>query len=179
VVHTVRGAVRLPLAVKLSPFYSALPHLAAQLCAAGAGALVLFNRFYQPDIDPEALETRPTLRLSDPSELLLRLRWLAILHGRIPASLAASGGVHGAADVVRAVMAGASAVQVVSALLQHGPAQLTELVTGLSRWLEEHGYDSVGQARGSMSLLRCPDPTGFERGNYMRILQSWRGIARG
>jgi dihydroorotate dehydrogenase (fumarate) len=174
VVRVVRSAVHLPLAVKLSPFFSALPHLARSLTRAGASGLVLFNRFYQPDIDPETLETHATLHLSDSSELLLRLRWLAILHGRLPLSLAASGGVHEPIDAVRAVMAGADAVQLVSALLLNGPGHLARVLAGLAEWLEQHEYGSLAELRGSMSLLHCPDPAAFERGNYMRILQSWR-----
>ena len=175
VFRAVRAAVRLPLAVKLSPFYSALPHLARALDALGADGLVLFNRFYQPDIDPEALDVVPALQLSDPSELRLRLRWLAILHGRVRPSLAASGGVHTGLDALKAVLAGAHAVQMVSALLRHGPERLAVVRTALERWLEEHEYDSLAQAQGSMSLLRCPDPAAFERANYLRVLQSWRG----
>ena len=173
--RTVRASVRLPLAVKLSPYLSSVAHVAAALDEAGANGLVLFNRFYQPDIDIEALEVVPRLRFSDHSELLLRVHWLAILAGRVRASLAASGGVHRVEDVVKAVMAGADAVQLVSVLLQHGPERLTLLRQGLARWLEEREYSSLGQMRGSMSFERCPDPTAFERGNYMRVLQTWRG----
>jgi dihydroorotate dehydrogenase (fumarate) len=136
---------------------------------------VLFNRFYQPDIDPDALEVVPALQLSDSSELRLRLRWLAILHGRVRPALAASGGVHTGLDALKAVMAGAHAVQMVSALLHHGPEHLAVVRAELARWLEEHEYQSLAQARGSMSLLRCPDPAAFERANYLRVLQSWRG----
>jgi dihydroorotate dehydrogenase (fumarate) len=175
VFRAVRAAVRLPLAVKLSPFYSALGHLARALDALGADGLVLFNRFYQPDIDVEALDVVPALQLSDPAELRLRLRWLAILHGRVRPALAASGGVHTGLDALKAVLAGAHAVQMVSALLRHGPDRLTLVRGSLERWLEEHEYDSLAQAQGSLSLLRCPDPTAFERANYLRVLQSWRG----
>jgi len=175
VFRAVRAAVRLPLAVKLSPFYSALAHLAGALDATGADGLVLFNRFYQPDIDPETLDVVPTLQLSDPAELRLRLRWLASLHGRVRPSLAASGGVHTGLDALKAVLAGAHAVQMVSALLRHGPDRLTLVRDSLERWLEEHEYNSLAQAQGSLSLLRCPDPTAFERANYLRVLHSWRG----
>jgi dihydroorotate dehydrogenase (fumarate) len=174
-VHTVTTSVHVPVAVKLSPFYTALAHFAGELDAAGAHGLVLFNRFYQADVDVERLEVAPTLHLSDSSELLLRLRWLAILAGHVKASLAASGGVHTVQDVVKAVMCGADAVQLVSVLLRHGPDRLASLRVELAQWLEEHGYASLSEARGSMSLLRCPDPKAFERANYMRILQSWRG----
>lgn len=171
----VKGWIRIPVAVKLSPFYSSLAHFAGRLAGAGADGLVLFNRFYQPDIDAEALEVVPALRLSDSSELLLRLRWLAILSGRVKASLAVSGGVHTGLDAVKAVMAGADAVQVVSALLKNGPERLATLRQELARWLEEHEYDSLAQMRGSLNLLHCPDPAAHERANYMTILQSWRG----
>jgi dihydroorotate dehydrogenase (fumarate) len=172
--RAVRQAVTIPVAVKLSPFYSALANLAVRLDGEGADGLVLFNRFYQPDIDPEALEVVPSLRLSNPSELLLRLRWLAVLSGRVGCSLAASGGVHQPLDAVRAIMAGAHAVQMVSALLLDGPARLTAMVDGLRLWMEEHAYASVSQMRGCMSLARCPDPAAFERANYMKVLQGWR-----
>jgi dihydroorotate dehydrogenase (fumarate) len=173
--RTVRGSVQIPVAVKLSPYFTSVSHLAAGLDAVGVNGLVLFNRFYQPDIDIDALEVAPRLRLSDPSELLLRVRWLAILAGRFRGSLAASGGVHGVEDIVKAVMAGADAVQLVSTLLANGPERLAALRDGLTRWLEEHEYESIAQMHGSMSLERCPDPLAFERGNYMRILQTWRG----
>ena len=179
VLRAVRAAVRIPLAVKLSPFYSALGHLAQELDLLGADGLVLFNRFYQPDIDPEALEVVPALQLSDSSELRLRLRWLAILHGRVRLGLAASGGVHTGLDALKAVMAGAQAVQLVSALLRRGPEHLAVVRADLTHWLEEHEYESLAQARGSMSLLRCPDPAAFERANYLHVLQSWRPGAAG
>ncbi|MBI3784331.1 MAG: dihydroorotate dehydrogenase-like protein [Deltaproteobacteria bacterium] len=175
VLRTVRRHVRIPLALKLSPFYSALANLAQRLDAEGIDGLVLFNRFYQPEIDIEALEVKPYLHLSDSSELLLRLRWLAILSGRVRASLAVTGGVHSAIDVIKAVMAGANAVQMVSALLQHGPEELQKVRTAVEYWMEQHEYESLAQMQGSMNLQRCPDPTAFERANYMRVLQSWRG----
>jgi dihydroorotate dehydrogenase (fumarate) len=175
IVRAVKRTVKIPVAVKLSPFVSSMASFAAELEAAGADALVLFNRFYQPDIDVEMLEARPELRLSDPSELLVRIRWLAILSVQRKLDLAVSGGVHSALDAVKAVMAGASAVQMVSALLRHGPEHLRTVREDLARWLEQHEYASIDQMRGSMNLARCPDPAAFERGNYMRILQSWRG----
>jgi len=174
VVRAVKAHVSIPVAVKLSPFFSSLVNVAQQLDQAGADGLVLFNRFYQPDIDPDALEAVSRLHLSDSSDLLLRLRWLAILSGHVRASLAATGGVHTAVDAVKAVMSGAHAVQTVAALLIHGPAHLTNVRDELSQWLEEHEYESLAQARGSMSLFRCPDPEAFERGNYMKILQTWK-----
>jgi len=174
IVRTVKRAVRIPIAVKLSPFFSSLAHFAASLEAAGADGLVLFNRFYQPDIDIEALEVRNELHLSDSSELLLRLRWLAILSAQRKMDLSVSGGVHTESDAVKAVMAGARSVQVVSELLKSGPQQLAALRTGLARRMEELGYESIKQMHGCMNLARCPDPAAFERGNYMRILQTWR-----
>ncbi|MBK9260762.1 MAG: dihydroorotate dehydrogenase-like protein [Polyangiaceae bacterium] len=175
VVSAVRAAIRIPLAVKLSPFYSSLPNFARKLESAGANGLVLFNRFYQPDIDPEALDVKRSLHLSDSSELLLRLRWLAVLSGQRNLSLAASGGVHTPLDAIKAVMAGAHAVQMVSALLLHGPERLREIMTGVKAFLEEHEYESLDQMRGNMNLSRCPDPSGYERANYAEILQSWHG----
>jgi dihydroorotate dehydrogenase (fumarate) len=173
--EAVKHSLAIPVAVKLSPFYTSLSYFARRLAERGVDGLVLFNRFYQPDIDAETLEVTPTLRLSDSSELLLRLRWLAILSGRISASLAVTGGVHTALDAVKAVMAGADAVQLVSVLLRHGPEQLTHLRRDLALWLEEHEYDSFEQMKGSMNLLRCPNPAAHERANYMTILQSWWG----
>lgn len=178
-VRVIRRHVKIPIAVKLSPFFSSLPHLAQQLDALGVAGLVLFNRFYQPDIDPEALEAVPRLHFSTSQDLLLRVRWLAILSGRVHASLAVTGGVHTGIDALKAVMAGAHAVQVVAALLHHGPGFLAMLVHDLERWLEEHEYESLAQALGSMSLRRSPDPEAFERGNYMRALQTWRATGVG
>ena len=173
-VRAVRGAVKVPLAVKLSPFYTALGHFARRLDEAGADGLVLFNRFYQPDIDIEELQVRRALHLSHSSELPLRLRWLAILSGRVKASLAVSGGVHTVVDVIQSVMTGAHAVQLVSALLQRGPAYLAQLRQELTKWLEEHEYHSLQQMQGSMNLESCPDPRVYERANYMLMLQGWR-----
>ena len=173
-VRTVKEAVSIPVAVKLSPYYTSLACFAQRLAREGADGLVLFNRFYQPDLDVEALEVLRTLRLSDASELPLRLRWLAILSGRVEATLVASGGIHGALDAVKALMAGAHAVQMVSALLKHGPEYLRLVRDELARWMAEHAYESVGSMTGSLSLARCPDPAAYERANYMQILQSWR-----
>lgn len=169
----IRARVTIPLAVKISPFFSSIPHLARQIESEGADGLVMFNRFYQPDLDPEILETVPRLRLSTSDELLLRLRWLAILSGRISLSLAATGGAHSGIDVLKAVMAGADAVQMVAAILHHGPSRITEVLGELRDWLRDHEYQTLRQAHGSMSLERSPDPEAFERGNYMRILQTW------
>jgi dihydroorotate dehydrogenase (fumarate) len=174
VVRAVRRGVRIPIAVKLSPFYSSIANFAAKLDEIGVDAILLFNRFYQPDIDVEQLEVL-RVNLSSPAELLLRLRWIAILSGRVRTSLGATGGVHSALDAVKAVMAGAHGVQMVSALLQRGPSYLRQVRDDLARWLEEHEYESLSQMQGSMSLLRCDNPKMYERSNYMRILQSWEG----
>jgi dihydroorotate dehydrogenase (fumarate) len=174
IVAVLKESIGIPLAVKLSPFYSSLPHLCRQLDQIGADGLVLFNRFYQPNIDLDTREIVPTLHLSDSSELLLRLRWIAILAGRVRPSLALTGGVHDALDAVKAVMAGADCVQVVSTLLRYGPSQLTRIRRDFERWGDEHHYESIGQLRGSLSLVRCADPAAFERGNYLRVLQSWQ-----
>jgi len=174
IVRSVADAVRIPVAVKLSPFLSSLPHLATRLVAAGARGLVLFNRFYQPDIDVEELEVVPNLTLSTSDELRLRLRWLAVLCGRVDASLAATGGVHTAVDVIKAVMAGADVTQMVSALLLGGPDVIRTTLAGVRSFLEEHEYESLAQMKGSMSLRTVPDPAAVVRANYTRVLESWR-----
>jgi dihydroorotate dehydrogenase (fumarate) len=179
IVAVLKESTAIPLAVKLSPFYSALPHLAAQLDRIGADGLVLFNRFYQPDIDPERRQPDSHLRYSDSSELLLRLRWIAILSGRLRASLALTGGVHEPIDAVKAVMAGADAVQMVSALLKGGPARLTAVRDGFARWADEHGVRSIQEIRGCASLARCPDTEALERGNYVDVLRSTRPTSPG
>jgi dihydroorotate dehydrogenase (fumarate) len=171
-IKIVRKTVDVPIAVKLSPFYTALPHFAARLVEAGADGLVLFNRFYQPDINVEDLEVI-RLHLSDSSELLLRLHWLAILSGQIDASLAATGGAHTAIDAIKAVMTGAHAVQLVSALLRNGPSHLTTMRNHMAAWMEDNEYESLRQMQGSMNLTRCPDPHVYERANYIQLLQSY------
>jgi dihydroorotate dehydrogenase (fumarate) len=174
IIHEVKRAIRIPVAVKLSPYFSSLAHFAAKLEAAGADGMVLFNRFYQPDIDIAELEVVNSLRLSESSELLLRLNWLAILSAQRKLDLAVTGGVHTPQDAVKAVMAGASAVQMVSSLLKNGPQHLTQMRDGLARMVGELGYASLAEMHGCMNLARCPDPAAFARGNYMRILQSWK-----
>ena len=174
ILKAVKQAVSIPVAIKLSPFFSSMANMARRLDDAGADGLVLFNRFYQPDIDVESLEVEPVLKLSDSSELNLRLRWLAVVSGHVRASLAVSGGVHTHLDAVKAVMTGAHAVQVVSGILQQGPDVIRRIREGLMQWLEEHEYDSLEQMRGSMNLLRCPDASMFERANYIRILQGYK-----
>jgi dihydroorotate dehydrogenase (fumarate) len=173
-VRMVAASVSIPVAVKLSPFHTALPHFTRALTQAGAAGVVLFNRFYQPDFNVDDLETLPTLRLSDSSELLTRLRWIAILSPQHRGSLAASGGVHTSTDAIKSILAGAHAVQLVSVLLKHGPRFLTTLLTDLQRWMVDHGYTQVSEFRGAMNHRRCPDPAALERANYQKILQSWK-----
>lgn len=172
-VRQIKHTVRVPVAVKLSPFFSAPANIAMRLDDAGADGLVLFNRFYQPDFDVESLEVVPRLTLSHSDELLLRLHWTAILSDHIEADLAITGGVHTAIDVVKCIMAGASVAMTASALLQKGIHHAFSILADLRRWLEEHEYDSVRQMCGSMSRRSVPDPTAFERGNYMRVLSSY------
>lgn len=174
-VAMVRKALRIPLAVKLSPFYSSLPNVTKQLVEAGANGLVIFNRFYQPDIDVDNLEVVPSLTLSHSGALLTRLRYLAILSGRVNADLAVTGGVHTVTDAIKAIMCGANAVQMVSALLERGPDHIATLRNELTAWLEEHEYESLQQMHGSMNLVKCPDARAFERANYMHVLQGWQG----
>lgn len=172
-VKHVKSKVKLPVAVKLSPFFTSPVNVASQLVAAGADGLVVFNRFYQPDIDIEQLEVRHSLELSTSAELRLRLRWLAILHAKVKTSLAVTGGVHTASDALKSVMAGASAVQVVSAILKDGPSWISKTRDEIKVWLESREYASLAQALGSMDLARCPDPGVYERGNYMKVLRTW------
>lgn len=175
-VKELAATISIPVAVKLSPFYTALPNLAAHLVDNGAEGLVLFNRFYQPEIDVDELELKRDLRLSKPEELNLRLRWLAVLHGRVKesTSFACTGGIHSAVDAIKAVMVGAHTCQVVSCLLERGPDYLATLVREMSDWLEEHEYESLAQARGSMSMVKSPNPHALVRANYLHLLRSWQ-----
>jgi dihydroorotate dehydrogenase (fumarate) len=172
VVRAVRRAIGIPLAVKLSPYFSSLANLAGELAEAGTGGLVLFNRFYQPDLDIEAMEVRPALELSSSTELRLPLRWIAILHRRFGVSLAASTGVHTAADVAKVLLAGADVAMMTSALLRHGPDHLRTVEVGLRDWMDGHGYETVDQLRGRLSQRSVPDPAAFERANYIKTLAS-------
>jgi dihydroorotate dehydrogenase (fumarate) len=171
VVRVVKDEVSIPVAVKLSPFFTSLPHFVRRLEEAGTDGVLLFNRFYQPDIAIEELEPVSRLHLSTSAELLLRLRWLALLAGRVQMSLGVTGGVHTATDAVKAIMAGAHAVQMVSALYKHKPEYLGTVKAELVRWLEEHEYESVAQMRGSMSIEHSPNTAALERVNYIRVLQ--------
>jgi dihydroorotate dehydrogenase (fumarate) len=178
VVRAVRQATRLPLAVKLSPYFSSLVNLAGQLAEAGANGLVLFNRFYQPDLDIEAMEVLPTLELSTSVELRLPLRWIAILHRRHRVSLAASTGVHTATDVLKVLLAGADVAMLTSALLRNGPDYLRPLEVQVRDWMDRHGFETVDQLRGRLSQRSVPDPATFERANYIATLASHRAPSR-
>lgn len=176
IVRAVKTTVTIPVAVKLSPFFSNLANMAHRLEDAGADALVLFNRFYQPDIDLEELEIRPNVLLSTPQSLRLPLTWIGILHGRLKASLAATGGVHSAEDVVKLLMVGADVTMMCSSLMRHGVNHLRHVERELRNWMEEHEYESVLQMQGSMSQLRGPDPGSFERAQYMRAVKGMQHI---
>jgi len=173
VVRQLRGSIKLPLAVKIGHFFSAIGDMACRFVESGANGLVLFNRFYQPDIDLEALEVRPSVSLSTSNELRLRLRWIAILFGRIDCSLAATGGVHTHEDALKIIMAGADVAMMCSALLRHGIDHLAAVRTAMLRWMDEHEYESIAQMKGSMSQRSCPDPTAFERASYMKALTGY------
>lgn len=175
-VKEVCGSLRIPVAVKLSPYVTALPNLASRLVEAGAKGLVLFNRFYQPDIDIENLEILHTLELSTSSELRLPLRWVSILYGKLNADLALTGGVHSAEDVVKAMMAGARVTLLASELLKRGPGRAASLLEEVQAWMEAHEYASVQQMQGSMSQARGPEPAAYERANYMKVLQSFKTL---
>ena len=174
ILTAVRSVVHLPIAVKLSAFFTSTAHMARCLAAAGAEALVLFNRFYQPDIDLETLTVGPHILLSTPQDLRLPLRWIAILYGRVQADLAATSGIHEAEDVLKMLMAGASVTMMCSALLQHGISHLRVVEEGIRLWMEEHEYVSVRQMQGSMSQQHCVDASTFERAHYMHALNTYR-----
>jgi len=176
-VEEVRTAIDIPLAVKIGPYFSSLPHMARRLVDAGADGLVLFNRFYQPDIDLQALDVIPDLVLSTPADLRLPLRWTAILYGRVDCSLAASGGVHTAEEAVKMVLVGADVTTMAAALLQNGPDHLRTVRDGLAAWFDENGYASIEQAKGSLSQQAVPDPAAYARANYMRTLTSYHSEA--
>jgi dihydroorotate dehydrogenase (fumarate) len=173
IVKELKRTLNIPVAVKLSPFFAAFGNLAHQLDLAGADGLVMFNRFYQPDIDIKTMRPSPQVALSTSAELLLRLRWLAILHGRVRPSLAVTGGVATPNDGIKALLAGADAVQLVSALLRHGPAYVCAMRLGLEQWMEWNKMPSLDDVRGRVSLKQTKDPAAFERANYIRALQSW------
>jgi dihydroorotate dehydrogenase (fumarate) len=174
----VRSAISIPLAVKLSPYYSAFAHFAGSVTEAGADGLVLFNRFYQPDLDLESLEVLPRLELSQPWEMRLPNRWIAILRPQLgpDVSLAATSGAHSAGDVAKGLLVGADVVMMTSALLRHGPEHIALVEAELRGWMEEHEYRSVSELRGSASAATVEDPSAFERANYMTTLHSWVDI---
>lgn len=174
--RTVKSSVSLPVAMKLSPYFSSTANMAKRLVDEGANGLVLFNRFYQPDIDLETLEVVPRLVLSNSNELRLPLRWVAILYGRLLADFAVTTGIHSSQDVLKALMAGAKVTMMASELLQNGIRRINEIVEEVKLWMDEHEYESVSQMIGSMSQLHCAEPAAFERANYMKTLASYRPI---
>lgn len=174
VVRDVKASIAIPLAVKVGPFFSSFANMAMGLAQAGADGLVVFNRFYQPDFDLERLEVVPNLTLSSAWELRLPLRWVSILHGRVPVDFAVTSGVHTYEDVLKAVMAGAGATMMASELLRNGVQRIGQIVQETEQWLEAHEYASLGQARGSMSQQNVAEPAAFERANYMKVLHSWK-----
>lgn len=173
IVREVRKSIRIPLAIKLGPYFSSMGNMARRLDDAGANALVLFNRFYQPDFDLEALEVVPSLNLSTPEELRLRLHWTALLYGRIKADIAVTGGVHTAYDVLKSMMAGAKVACVASVLLRHGIGYIPRILQGITEWMTEREYSSIEEMQGSMSQRSVADPGAFVRANYMKVLQSY------
>jgi dihydroorotate dehydrogenase (fumarate) len=174
-VAAVKESISIPLAVKVGSQFTSPGNVAKKLAQAGADGLVLFNRYLQPDIDPDGLEVRPCLELSSPYELLMPLRWIAILHGRVDASLALTSGIHCAKGLAKALLAGADVGMVASTVYKKGFDQIGAIVDGLAKWMEEKGYDSVAKVRGLLSQAKCPDPGAFERGNYMKALTSFTG----
>ena len=177
-VQAVKSHVRIPVGVKLGPFFTSIPHLAHRLERAGAGALVLFNRFYQPDFDLETLVATPNLKLSASDELPLRLHAVALLSSRLELDLAITGGVHTAEDAIKGILAGAHVVMLTSALLKHGIPHLRQLVTGMTHWMEQHEYDSVSQMRGAMNIRGVAEPEVFQRANYLKVLGSYAFTGR-
>jgi dihydroorotate dehydrogenase (fumarate) len=176
IVQAVKAAVRIPIALKMSPFFSNLANMAKRLDNAGVDGLVLFNRFYQPDIDLDTLEVRPNVNLSTPQALRLPMRWIAILYDKIKADLAATSGIHTAADAIKMLMAGADVTMLCSVLLKHGIGQMRKIETEMCEWMEEHDYQDVQQLQGSMSQKYCSDPTAFERAQYMKAILSYKVV---
>jgi len=174
ILKAVKGAVKVPVSVKLSAQFSNVAHVAGKLDGAGANGLTLFNRFYQPDIDLESLEVKPKILLSTPHALRLPLRWIAILRGHVTASLAATGGIYNAEDAIKMLMAGADVTMLCSALLRHGITHIRTVEKDMARWMQDHEYESVKQMQGSMSQVECADPAAFERAQYVRAVTSCR-----
>jgi dihydroorotate dehydrogenase (fumarate) len=174
ILRAVRQSVTIPIAMKLSPYFSSFAHVAQRLVGAGANGLVLFNRFYQPDIDLQTLDVRPGVTLSSSFAMRLPMRWIAILHGQVKASLAATSGIHTAEDALKMLMVGADVTMMCSALLKNGPEYLGKVLGDIERWMLEHEYVSIGQMKGSMSQKSVADPSAFERANYMKALNSFK-----
>ena len=174
IVRRVRSEIKIPIAVKMHPFFSSVANMANELSKAGANGLVLFNRFYQPDINLETLEVEPNVLLSTPMAMRLPLRWIAVLHGRIKADLAATSGIYSEEDVIKMIMAGANVTQVLSCLLKFGIGHIADIIAKMEKWMEEKEYESVEQMRGSMSYMNVDDPSKFERANYMKALHSYK-----
>ena len=174
ILRSVKQQVRIPVAVKLSPFFTNFANMARRLEVAGADGLVLFNRFYQPDMDLESLEVTPNILLSTPMAMRVPLRWIAILRDQVGLSLAATSGIHRATDAIKMLMAGADVTMMCSALLRHGVKHITTVENEIRNWMEEHDYESIEQLQGSMSQKNCPDPAAFERAQYMRAVSSYR-----
>jgi len=173
ILKSVKANVKIPVAVKLSPFFSSFANMAKRLDHAGADGLVLFNRFYQPDIELESLEVRPNILLSTPMAMRLPLRWVALLHNRVKASLAATSGIHRASDVLKMLLVGADVTMLCSTLIRHGIPQIANIERDLEVWLTEHEYESVSQLKGSLSQAKCPEPAAFERSQYMKALTGY------
>ncbi len=178
IVKTVKGAVKIPVALKLSPFFSSMAHFARRVDEQGVDALVLFNRFYQPDFDLEELEVVPQLNLSTPYEIRLPLLWIALLHGRVKCSLAATRGVHSATEIIKYLMAGADVTMTTSALLQKGIDHIRVMLQDLQQWMDAHEYASVRQMRGCLSQRHVADPSAYERANYIKVLESYKAVVR-
>jgi dihydroorotate dehydrogenase (fumarate) len=176
ILAAVKSVASIPIAVKLSPFFSNMANMAKKLDQAGANGLVLFNRFYQPDMDLETLEIRPNINLSTPQSMRLPLRWVAILYGRVKTDLAATGGIHSSHDALKMLMAGADVTMLCAVLLKKGINTIREIETGMCEWMEEHDYQSIRQMQGSMSQKYCSDPTSFERAQYMRALLTYKAV---
>jgi dihydroorotate dehydrogenase (fumarate) len=170
ILKTLKKSVKIPVAIKLNPFFTNIAKMAKTLDKTGADALVLFNRFYQPDIDLDAMEVKPHLVFSTSFESRLALRWIALLYGHIKSNLSATGGVHNAEDAIKLILAGADTVQLCSVLLQQGIGKAKEILNNMKTWMDEKEYESVHQMKGSLSQKSCPDPSAFERANYMKTL---------
>ncbi|MDQ1317328.1 MAG: hypothetical protein QG588_980 [Candidatus Poribacteria bacterium] len=173
VARSVKNSVNIPVALKISPYFSSMANMAKQFDQIGCNALVIFNRFYQPDLDPAKLEVKPKLVLSTSDELTLRLRWVAMLYSRINADMAVTGGVHTVEDVIKSVMAGAKVAMMTSALMKNGINHLTTVKDGMIKWMEEHNYSSVADMQGKLSQQSVAEPAAFERANYMKLLKGF------